>query len=100
MEPETKVTVRSDAKYYEWEGDRVGSGNMKIIKEVENATVDYDLMFLKPWKSKAKVSFYLKPEGTSTSVTWTMDSSLPFFLFWMKKMTEALGLPADMKLPF
>ena len=48
-----------------------------------------DLTFLKPCKSQAKVAFYLKEEGASTQVRWTMDSVLPFFLFWMKKSMEA-----------
>ena len=89
MDPEAKVNVREDAKYYEWEGERVGSGQMSIINEKENESIDYDLLFLKPWKSKAKVSFHTKTKGDSTEVTWTMDSSLPFFMFWMKAMMEA-----------
>lgn len=88
-EPEAKVTVREDGKYYSWEGDIVGAGEMTISNEVENKSVDMDLMFLKPWKSKAKVSFNMKEEGDGVRLTWDMDSSLPFFLFWMKKMTEA-----------
>ncbi len=89
MEPEVRVTVASDAKSYEWEGKRTGSGNMKICEEIENQFIDYDLNFLKPWKSKAKTSFHLAQEGNTTKVTWKMDSSLPFFLFFMKKMMEA-----------
>ncbi len=89
MDPKAKVTVREDAKYYEWDGERVGSGQMSIINEQPNESIDYDLLFLKPWKSKAKVSFYTKAKGDSTEVTWTMDSSLPFFMFWMKPMMEA-----------
>lgn len=89
MEPEVKVTVADDAKYYEWNGKRVGSGNMTITSEKENESVYYDLIFLKPWKSKAKVSFELKADGKATDVSWTMDSSLPFFMFWMKKMMMA-----------
>lgn len=89
MEPNTKVTVRDDAKYYEWQGGRVGEGNMTILSETENESIDYDLVFLKPWKSQAKVSFYLKPVNDGVQVTWTMDSSLPFFMFWMKKQMEA-----------
>ncbi len=89
MDPTTAVNVRSDSKYYEWKGGRVGEGNMTITNEVENSSVDYDLMFLKPWKSKAKVSFHIEPKDGGSEVRWTMDSSLPFFLFWMKKMTEA-----------
>ncbi len=88
-EPDAKVTVREDGKFYSWEGDVVGAGEMTIANEVENTSVDIDLMFLKPWKSKAKVSFQMKEEGDGVRLSWDMDSSLPFFLFWMKKMTEA-----------
>lgn len=88
-EPEAKVTVREDGKFYSWEGNVVGAGEMTIANEVENASVNIDLQFLKPWKSKAKVAFTIKEDADGVRVTWDMDSSLPFFLFWMKKMTEA-----------
>ncbi len=89
MEPETKVEVAPDAKFYEWKGSRVGEGNMLITGEEENKSVDYDLNFLKPWKSKAKVRFELSSKGATTQISWHMDSSLPFFMFWMKKMMTA-----------
>lgn len=89
MEPNTTVNVREDAKYYEWQGSRVGEGNMTVLNEKENEQIDYDLTFLKPWKSKAEVSFYLKSVNDGIQVTWTMASSLPFFMFWMKKQMEA-----------
>lgn len=89
MEPGVKVTVAPDSKSYEWEGARVGSGNMKILEEKENEFIDYDLIFLKPWKSKARTAFHLEENGESTRVTWTMKSSLPFFMFFMRKMMEA-----------
>jgi len=53
MDPDAKVEVAADNKSYSWDGDRVGSGHMKILREHDNRTVDYDLTFLKPWKSKA-----------------------------------------------
>src|SRR5690606_28622253 len=40
-------------------------------------------------KSTSKVWFGLKPEGDQTRLTWSMEGSLPFFLFWMKKMMTA-----------
>lgn len=89
QEPEAKVTVSNDAKSYSWEGDRIGSGNMKITAESTNRSIDYDLNFLKPWKSSAKVRFELVSKNGRTKVTWLMDSSLPIFLFWMKKMMTA-----------
>ncbi len=89
-EPEAKVTVSEDAKSYEWEGKRTGSGTMAITNESANQSIDIDLNFLKPWKSKAKVRFRLNQEGDGTKVAWAMDSSLPFFMFWMTKMMTAL----------
>lgn len=89
MEPETKVTIREDSKYYEWKGSRIGEGNMTITDEVENQSVNYDLMFLTPWKSESKVRFEIKPSDSGCEVTWYMDGSLPFFMFWMKKMMES-----------
>ena len=89
LEKDVKVNVREDSKYYEWEGNITGSGNMSIASEVENTSLNIDLTFLKPWKSVAKVGFLLKPEGDSTRLHWTMDSSLPWFMFWMKKMMIA-----------
>ncbi len=96
MDPEAKVTVSEDKKSYEWEGPRSGSGEMKIVEEEENTSLSIDLQFLKPWKSKAKTYFYLTEKGNKTDVKWVMNSSLPFFMFWMKKMMEMLiGMDYD-----
>lgn len=89
MESGVKVTVADDNKYYEWEGKRVGKGNMNITREEENSSIDYDLTFLTPWKSEAKVRFILDADGNQTKVTWTMDSSLPWFMFWMVGMMDS-----------
>ena len=95
-EPEAKVVVSEDTKYYDWEGSRIGSGNLKITDEQPHRLIDYDLTFLKPWKSLAKVQFELEAADQGTKVTWIMDSSLPFFMFWMKKSMEAfLGMDFD-----
>lgn len=93
MEPEATVEVNKDGKYYEWKGNRVGSGNMEITAENPNEQVDYNLAFLTPFKSKAKVQFRLAESEKGTTATWYMDSSLPFFMFWMKKaMTGYIGM--------
>ncbi len=89
MEPEAKVTVSDDGQSYHWEGARVGEGSMAITEAVENKSAHYDLTFLKPFKSTAKVAMDLTPVEGGTEVTWTMDSQLPFFLFFMKPMMEA-----------
>jgi len=89
MEPEAKVDISNNGEFYEWEGKRVGSGNMRVIHKDENKRVDFDLAFLKPWKSTAKTWMELEPSAGGTKVTWLMDSSLPFFMFFMKNMMLA-----------
>lgn len=86
LEPETKVTVSDDHQSYGWEGQRIGSGRMIVTSFEKNSSVDYDLFFLKPWKSEAKVRFELKSLESGTEVKWLMHSSLPWFMFWMKSM--------------
>lgn len=90
-EKEAKVDVREDGKYYEWSGKVVGSGNMSVLNEEQNKTIDYSLTFLTPYKSKAEVSFILSSvDHSSTRLIWTMDSSLPFFMFFFKKRMESM----------
>jgi effector-binding domain-containing protein len=91
MDPEATVTVQPDGKSYSWTGKYVGSGEMKIEEETENQSVYCDLLFLTPYKSKAKTYFELKPvSDQKTEVTWFMDTTLPFFLFFMKSKMETM----------
>lgn len=91
-EPDAKVTIPPEGTSYSWEGDLVGAGKMAFNSINEDA-IEIDLNFFKPWKSKAKVAFQLEQEDNVTTVHWTMDSKLPFFLFWMKKsMTAYIGM--------
>ena len=89
LEPGVKVTVRPDGKSFAWEGKLIGSGEMSLVSANQNI-IDFDLLFLKPFKSKAKAGFEIQQEGESTKVSWIMDSSLPFFMFWMVKKMEAM----------
>lgn len=89
MEPEAKVQISGDGKSYQWFGKRVGEGKMKVLSEQKNNKIDYSLNFIKPWKSKADVSFILTEKEGAVEVSWAMHSQLPFFLFWMKKMLIA-----------
>lgn len=96
LEPNANETVSDNGKTHEWEGKRIGSGIIKISSEEENV-IKYDLTFLKPWKSESKSDFVIdKIDDNTTQLTWTMDSSLPFFMFWMKTMMERLiGMDYD-----
>ncbi|HCX22652.1 MAG: hypothetical protein CMB80_06050 [Flammeovirgaceae bacterium] len=90
LEPEAKFNVAADGDSYTWEGERVGSGEMKVLKREENKAVNYDLHFLKPWKSQADIRFEIKEHGKQTKVIWLMDSKLPFFMFFLKNMMVAM----------
>ncbi len=89
-EPDCTVTYAEDGSSYSWDGKIVGAGEMAIDEEVPSHGISYKLTFLKPWKSKADVQFQFEPDGSTTVATWTMDSSLPFIMFWMKKMMVAM----------
>ena len=99
IEPTCTVTVTGTANEpghsMSWDGEIIGSGNI-TLESSEAHQLNYQLEFLKPWKSKANTSFLLEEiSGTDgqTKVTWTMNSSLPFFLFFMvKTMKNAIGM--------
>lgn len=96
LEDGVENTFADNNKYFEWVGDITGSGNMRITSEVENKSIAIDLTFLKPFKSKAKVFFELEKVDGGTIVTWKMESSMPFFLFFMvKAMTIYIGMDFD-----
>ncbi|MGJ8656085.1 MAG: SRPBCC family protein [Akkermansiaceae bacterium] len=77
-------------EWYSWDGKYVGAGRMSLKKTVENEGFDYFLEFLKPWKSKADVKFDLTETEGGVEVVWTMDSSLPWFMWWLKPMMERM----------
>ena len=87
-DPNTSLNIDTDGKYYIWEGDVTGSGDMRVLSETKNKSLSCSLNFYKPWKSKVEVDFYLEEKSDGTKVAWTMKSSLPWFLFWMKKSME------------
>ncbi len=92
-EPDAKVELHGTAGQighgYNWNGELVGSGSMEIESIIGNRQ-NMDLHFLTPFKSEAKVALNLDHSQGSTEVTWTMDSSLPFFLFFMTGMMKSM----------
>ena len=89
MERGCSLVYADDGKSYSWEGKVVGSGEMHIIAESENHSINYDLRFLKPWKSQADVQFSFAEKDGGTEVTWSMNSKMPIMMFWMTKMMTA-----------
>ena len=86
-EKDCALEFADDARaWYSWDGKYVGSGKMSLKGTVENEKFEYFLEFLKPWKSKADVQFNLTKTSEGTEVEWVMQSSLPWFMWWMKPM--------------
>ena len=73
-----------------WQGQRIGSGKIAISNLDINKSLHYDLEFLKPFKSSAKVDFYFEQQASGTRVRWLMQSSVPFYLFFLKDMLAAM----------
>ena len=88
-EPDCKLEYRDDGKGYSWDGKVVGAGEIEETGEDPSKSLDHKLTFLKPFKSEADVHFTLTEKDGGTEIAWSMDSSLPFFMFWMKNMMVA-----------
>ena len=87
-EPNCPLTYKDDGSGYAWDGEIIGSGMIDIASETDDS-IFYELAFLKPWKSKSQVSFTFTPVNEGTEVSWCMQGSLPFFMFFMKNMMKA-----------
>ncbi len=92
MEPDAKTAFSENqgeiGSGYSWEGELVGAGQMKLIHVDEN-DIEMKIHFLKPFKSEARTVFTLVESEGQTEVIWHMHSSLPWFMFFMKKKMES-----------
>jgi len=82
MEPAAKKTISGTPKTpghkYEWEGKKIGVGSL-TLNNIDNKHINFDLEFLKPWKSRAKDNWMLEPWGDGeTKVTWQNNGELPW----------------------
>ncbi|WP_119394790.1 SRPBCC family protein [Salinibius halmophilus] len=96
MEPKCRVTYEGDmgepGSSYQWRGDMVGAGEMTLT-EITDTGISCELLFIKPYKSRAHDRFTLQETEQGTIVTWSMSSSLPWFMFWMtKSMSEFISM--------
>jgi DNA gyrase inhibitor GyrI len=85
-EPDCALSYAEDGMSYSWDGKIIGAGTMTLLEEDAPRSMRYRLNFLRPWKSESVVSFTFGKEEGGTEVTWSMDGTLPFFMFWMKSM--------------
>lgn len=93
-EPDAQVIVSSDSSSvgstYAWKGEVTGEGQLEH-KQLETGRLIVDeIRFFKPFRSQSQVSFQFEPVSNGTRVTWNMDGSLPWFMFWMKSILVAM----------
>ena len=91
-DPEAAVTISENpsaiGSRYGWKGTVTGEGELVHQRLQPNERIEDDLTFLKPFKSFAKTAFHLQPAEGGTRLTWSMNSSMPWFLFWMIPMMK------------
>ncbi|MGV6816875.1 MAG: SRPBCC family protein [Thiotrichales bacterium] len=92
MEPDCPLqysgTQGEPGAAYTWNCAMMGEGKMTLVA-VSERKLDMDLVFKRPFKSKARVVFEIEAAGDAQKVTWNMYGSLPFFMFFMTKMMKA-----------
>lgn len=92
IDKQATVTVtdnpNSVKSIYSWAGEVVGQGEIEHKQLQRPNKIDDEIRFTKPFKSKSAVSFELQPDGNGTKITWGMNGSLPWFLFWMASNIE------------
>ena len=79
-----------------WEGNKkVGAGEQEIKAIQEGKRIDYELRFIKPFRSVAKATMTTEPnDANSTRVTWGFEGSMNYPMNVMKlfmNMEKAIG---------
>ncbi|WP_289054591.1 GyrI-like domain-containing protein [Carboxylicivirga marina] len=69
-------------------GDLVGSGEIEHIKLVEYKSIDQEIRFIKPFKSKSAVYWEFNEVEGGCEITWGMKGAMPFFFKFMAKQME------------
>lgn len=91
-EPDAQVTISEDpasvGSVYAWKGELVGEGEIEHRGLEPGRLIDDEIRFIKPFRSQARVAFDFEPAAQGTKVTWNMNGSLPWFLFWMRPQLE------------
>lgn len=89
-ESECDVTFDENGGGYRWDGKFVGSGEMKLSGEIENERIEFDLHFLKPWKSDAEVTILV---GLKKSMSASIGMDYETGLAMLKDKLEQGRVP-------
>lgn len=94
----TQITNPADqlGAIYSWDGTNVGAGEIEHAELKPAECIEEKLRFTRPFKSKSDVTFLFQPVAEGTKVTWIMNGSLPWFLFFLKGMMQnMIGMDYD-----
>jgi predicted transcriptional regulator YdeE len=73
-----------------WKGEVIGSGRMTIENLKPDSLVQMKLEFLSPFAGVSQSTFeIIEGDKQDCKVIWTMDSGMPWFMFFFKKTLEA-----------
>ncbi|MCA8987134.1 MAG: GyrI-like domain-containing protein [Planctomycetaceae bacterium] len=93
-EPDAKVTISEDGcsvgATYVWEGEVIGAGDLQRVEVDQNRILKERLRIRKPFPSQSDITFTFEPQGEGALVTWRMDGSWPWFLFFMKAQIQTV----------
>ena len=83
VDPNCKLTYEEPPSgtgaSYSWAGNaKVGEGRSTIVESKYSELVRFRLEFFKPMKATNAAEFTFKPEGSKTTVTWTMTGKNNF----------------------
>jgi carbon monoxide dehydrogenase subunit G len=99
LDPKSKIehsgAPEGEGAVFTWDGnDKVGEGRMTIAKSQPDELVSIDLVFVRPFESESKSEFAFKPDGSNTSVTWTVSGHHGFIHKAMCLIFDGKGMLA------
>ena len=87
-DPATKVQISQvpdqSGSTYHWISDIVGEGKLEHTKLEQDTYVESSLQFIRPMQAHCTTAFQIAPAGDKTELTWSINGSLPWYLFWLK----------------
>lgn len=92
VEPDARITISTPAdsvgSTYAWDGELVGAGELEHRQLDRGRMIRDVIRFRRPFRSTASVDFDLESTGSGCRLTWRMDGSLPWFLFFLCSQME------------
>ncbi|NCU04298.1 MAG: SRPBCC family protein [Chitinophagaceae bacterium] len=82
MEPDAQTAITGSPmhvghKYY-WNGKKVGEGSLTVRSATPGKAINFDLVFLKPFKSAADDAWDFTDTADGTKVVWRNRGTFPF----------------------